>query len=108
MSWGGVSDSNFFKKAGVIPDLSIEGVLAPGHDVPGNLWSDVSGAFKPPVMPAVEPLPNATADNSAALREAARLEADRLRKRRGMKSTIMTAGDSLMTPVQTQKAELLG
>jgi hypothetical protein len=69
---------------------------------------DVGGMFKAPEMPAVEPAPAPLMDNSEALKNAAKLEAERLRKRKGMKSTIMTEDSKLMAPVQTQKAEMLG
>jgi len=58
-------------------------------------------------MPAVEPLPAQTT-NDDALKNAAKLEAENLRKRKGMKSTILTEDSSLMAPAQTQKAQLLG
>jgi hypothetical protein len=44
-----------------------------------------------------------------ATENAAKAEAEKLRKRKGMKSTILTGMDqTLMQPAQTQKAELLG
>ena len=62
-----------------------------------------------PDMPAVAPLPSInSAENTEALKNAAKLEAERLRKRKGMKSTILTQDSSLMSGVQTGKAEVLG
>lgn len=46
-------------------------------------------------------------DNSAELEAAARLEAERLRKKKGMKSTWLTQGEELGV-ANTGKAELMG
>ncbi len=45
-------------------------------------------------MPAITP---AVTDDSAAVKEAARLEAERMRKRRGIASTILTGPEGLTT-----------
>ncbi|MDD2657204.1 MAG: hypothetical protein PHD04_00900 [Candidatus Pacebacteria bacterium] len=64
--------------------------------------------FPVPELPPVN-APASFKDNNTALQNASKLEAERLRKRKGMKATILTQDSSLMTPaVQTQKAELLG
>ena len=47
-------------------------------------------------------------DNSAELEAAARLEAERMRKKKGYKSTWLTSNTDPETGVQTGKAELLG
>ena len=106
MSFGG--DSNFFTKLG----SAVMGKTKDGE--PGNYFKGIGSvftgsAFKSPEMPAVEPLPSITSQASDdALKNAAKLEAESLRKRKGMKSTILTADSSLMAPEQTQKAQLLG
>jgi hypothetical protein len=74
-------------------------------------WNDLMGAFMPkaPEVPAVAPAPAAPTYNDDSLKAAAKLEAERLRKRKGMKSTILTGDSTLMQPqAQTQKSELLG
>ena len=66
------------------------------------------GFLTSPEMPAVSPAAESVEDTSA-LKAAARAEAERLRKRQGLKSTILTGSDqSLMTPAQTEKAQALG
>ena len=93
----GISESNFFVRSGVVPELSAKGILAPGYMVPGNLLEDIKKPFEPPKMPEVDPLPEAPAPPSAG------------EKTEGMKSTILTSMDqTLMGPAQTQKAELMG
>lgn len=61
------------------------------------------GRVSAPAAPVVAPI----TDNSEELAAAAKLEAENLRKRKGMKSTWLTAGDDLGTAT-TQKAQLLG
>ncbi len=59
--------------------------------------------------PAVAPFaPIKTVESDDALKNAAKLEAERLRRRKGMKSTILTQDSTLMSGVQTGKAEALG
>jgi hypothetical protein len=60
------------------------------------------GSSKKPEV--VKPAP---VDNSEALEAAARLEAERLRKRKGMKST-MLVDDDMSGAQQSAKATLLG
>lgn len=54
--------------------------------------------------PSVQYVP--VMDNSAALKAAAKLEAEQLRKRKGMKATWLTGNEQGQE--QTQKSELLG
>lgn len=65
----------------------------------GSVFSSPKMPESPPVLPPVK--------NDEALKDAARLEAERLRKRKGFKSTWLTAGLGDLVE-QTQKAELLG
>lgn len=104
--WLGMSESNSLVRMGLVPDFnSAQGLFAPGSRA---VLEDIPKLFEAPQMPPVEPLPNYRADNSAALKNAAKLEAERLRKRKGMKSTILTQDSTLMSGVQTGKAEALG
>lgn len=67
----------------------------------------MSGLFSSPSMPAPPPpAPPPVVDNSA-LQNAAKLEAENLRKRKGFKSTWLTSGLGDINE-QTQKATLLG
>ena len=102
----GLSESNSLVRMGLVPNLSAQGILAPGSRA---VQKDIPALFSTPEMPAVEPLPvTKTVQDDASLKAAARVEAERLRKRKGLKSTILTSADqSLMGPAQTQKAELL-
>jgi hypothetical protein len=82
-------------------------------------WFDTDTLFTPydelnesldplePLKPIVEP-PKITEKIDVAAKVAAEAEAAKLRKRKGLKSTILTGPEGLMTPAQTQKAELLG
>ena len=107
----GLSTSNSLVRMGLVPDFSVQGILAPGM---AAVTEDIPKLFEKPEMPAVEPLPSGAGmrDNSAELQAAAKIEAERLRKRKGMKSTILTGASAsdqaLMGTEQTQKAELLG
>ena len=107
----GLSESNSLVRMGLVPDLSVQGILAPGSRA---VMEDIPKLFEKPEMPGVEPLPSVSSmkDNSAELQAAAKIEAERLRKRKGMKSTILTGASAsdqaLMGTEQTQKAELLG
>ena len=105
----GLSTSNSLVRMGLVPDLSVQGILAPGM---AAVTEDIPKLFEKPEMPSVEPLPENKVDNSATLAAAAKIEAERLRKRKGMKSTILTGASAsdqaLMGTEQTQKAELLG
>jgi hypothetical protein len=102
----GLSESNSLVRMGLVPGSSAQDILAPGMRA---VTEDIPKMFEKPEMPGVEPLPEFKADNSAALKEAARLESERIRKRKGMKSTVLTGMDqAMMQPAQTQKAELLG
>jgi hypothetical protein len=67
----------------------------------------VSSFFSSPSTQAPPP-PVPTVDNSEALANAAKLEAERLRKRKGMKSTWLTGAEGADMGEQTQKATLLG
>ena len=104
--WLGMGESNSLVKMGLVPNFnSAEGILAPGMRV---VTEDIPNFFKQPGMPAVSPAAESVEDTSA-LKAAARAEAARLRKRQGLKSTILTGSDqSLMTPAQTEKAQALG
>lgn len=103
-SWFGLSESNSLVRMGIIPTLSVQGILAPGSGV----IDDVKAFMRPPEMPAV-PESTFVADTTAA-DKAAREAAETARKasilRRGRSSTIL-AGDTLGNP-QTKKATLLG
>lgn len=67
-----------------------------------------TGIFGTDEVTAV-PSSDSPAGDTSALKAAARAEAERLRKRQGLKSTILTGSDqSLMTPAQTEKAQALG
>lgn len=66
----------------------------------------MSGLFSSPDAPAVPAAPPPPVDN-AALKNAARLEAERLKKRKGLRSTWLTAGMGDLNE-QIQKAQLLG
>ena len=72
----------------------------------GKSFLTLGGAIMPnmPKYDAGDPAP---VDNSEALKNAARLEAERMRKRKGMKSTILTQGMG-SSMEQLQKAELMG
>ncbi len=65
----------------------------------------MSGLFSSPDAPPLPPPPEPIFDDTA-LKEAARVEAERLRKRKGFKSTILTQGLSFNE--QTSGAKLLG
>lgn len=71
-----------------------------------------TGIFGTDEVTAVPSSDSPAGDTSAlkaAASAAARAEAERLRKRQGLKSTILTGSDqSLMTPAQTEKAQALG
>lgn len=67
----------------------------------------MSSFFSSPSTPAPPP-PVPTVDNSEALANAAKLEAERLRKRKGMKSTWLTGAEGTGMTESTQKATLLG
>lgn len=112
--WLGLSESNSLVQGNVVPNFnSLRDIAAPGLRtlIPGegdtSIFDKVGGMFAAPEMPKVPPLPAIGSDNSA-LQNAAKLEAERLRRRKGMKSTILTSDASLMAPGQTQKTELLG
>ncbi len=66
----------------------------------------MSSLFSSPSMPAAPPVIPPPV-NDQALKDAARLEAENLRKRKGFKSTWLTAGVGNLNE-QTQKAQLLG
>lgn len=100
----GFSESNSLVRMGIIPTLSVQGILAPGSGV----IDDVKAFMRPPEMPAV-PESTIAADTTAA-DKAARESAETERKagilRRGRSSTIL-AGDTL-GQLQIQKKTLLG
>lgn len=66
----------------------------------------MSGLFSSPDAPAL-PAPAPPPVDKSALKNAARLESERLKKRKGFKSTWLTAGMGDLNE-QTQKAQLLG
>lgn len=90
--------------------MSVPVGMAIGAGV-GAATGSVVDLFKTPDMPDVPPTPSSplTAINTAG-KEAAIAEAARLRKRRGMKSTILTGSDdsALLDQNQLQKATMLG
>ena len=104
-SFLGLSDSNSLVRMGIVPDLSWQGILAPGSKV---VTEDIPKYFEAPKMPAI-PESTVAADTTAA-DKAAKLAAETERKaallRKGRSSTIL-AGDTLGAPV-TKKATLLG
>lgn len=112
MSFGKVMDWNIFGDSNTLTKMGFgsgENILTGGVPLGYRFFKeDVGKLFKKPDMPEVAPLPAAAPDTSA-LEAAARAESERLRNRKGMKSTILTSNaDSLMNPAVTQKAELLG
>jgi hypothetical protein len=61
-------------------------------------------------VPEVAPVTStaSTVTDDSAAKAAAEAEAERLRKKKGYKSTILTEDNAMMTQAPTQKAELLG
>lgn len=64
----------------------------------------MAGLFSRPKFPVVETAP--ITSDTPAVAEAARAEADRLRKARGVRSTIVTGPSGVQGPVDTLKTTL--
>jgi hypothetical protein len=68
-----------------------------------GVYSAVKGIFTPPKPPKVR---DVVTDDDAGVKEAARLEAENLRKRRGMASTILTGPSGVTDTPSLIKATL--
>ncbi len=71
------------------------------------MGSFFSSPSTPDVITVAAPSPNDAAAKAAA-DEAAKAEAEAARKRKGMRSTILTGASGDTSTAPTQKAELLG
>ena len=65
----------------------------------------MAALFSKPKAPYIPPVDTSAED--AAAEEAAKAEADRLRKRKGMRSTILTGAQGVTSPASVHKT-LLG
>ena len=61
-----------------------------------------------PSPPAVTPAPPIPTDDTAEVQAAKQAEADRIRKLKGRKSTILTSGQGVTGEAETGKKSLLG
>ena len=63
----------------------------------------MSGLFRKPSYPTIQP---AITDETAEVKEAARLERERMRKRKGFKSTILTGPEGITNDPDLLKQRL--
>jgi len=72
----------------------------------GNKISEAGGAMTPKFPESATAAPAAPAPDDTSAKEAALAEADRLRKRKGVRSTTLTGPSGVLTPATTLKTIL--